>query len=75
MLKAARVQVDAWVFHLPNATVTKVMFREPKVKELPSPDSGLEVFKTRLSEWALNRVHQLRVTNGKVVHAPALIGL
>lgn len=75
MSHAAKTQVDAWVFHFPNGTITKVMFREPKGKDIPAADTGIEVFKTHLSEWSLNRVHQLRVMSGKVVHGPALVGL
>lgn len=72
MSHEAREQVNVWVAHLPNGTITKLSFVDPKNEKLPA---GVEVFRTKITQWALNRPHQLRVHNGKVVCSPALVGL
>jgi hypothetical protein len=72
MSQEAREQVDVWVTHLPNGTITKIAFLEIKDEKLPA---GAVVFRTKLTQWALHRPHQLRVQNGKVVCTPALVGL
>lgn len=76
MLSQARKMTDVWVlYNESTGSVAKIMYRDPKPAEVPKAGSGVGMFKTQLSDWALLHLHQLRVREGAVVHTPALAGI
>lgn len=72
MLNDYKKQRDVWVqYILSTGAVKKLYFSEPK--ENPAPNC--EIFKTRLTDWAIMNTHLLVVQNGRVIHSPSLAGM
>jgi hypothetical protein len=66
-------QRDVWVQYSKGSGVVKKVYLSDPGMERPAP--GCEIFKTRLTSWAIINTHLLVVQNGKVVHGPSLAGL
>lgn len=65
-----------WVmYNALTGGVVRVCFREPTRGELPKPGSPVVVLETTLTDWAIQKAHQLIVRSGRVVHAPSLGGI
>lgn len=73
MLNDFKSQRDVWVqYDMGSGVVKKVYLIDPG-EEKPAP--GCEIFRTRLTNWAITNTHHLVVQNGRVVHGPSLAGL
>ncbi len=67
-------QRDCWVVYDTGSGVVKAVHLRA-----PDPsfkiDRGCDMFRTRLTEWAIMNAHHLVVQHGRVKHSPALVGL
>ena len=67
-------QRDVWVvYNTGSGAVVNVLLSTPA--EDFTPPSNCEMFRTRLTEWAIMNSHSLTVRHGKVVHSTSLGGL